>query len=144
MLNGQKVNLFGCICWENYMPALRSRVYDQGVDIWLAPTADGRESWAATMRHIALESRAFIVTCNQVVKYKDVVPEAPEKPDGEEWACKGGGMVVSPLGEVLVEPVWEKEDAVVVDIGEVKRQVVQARMDFHSAGHYRAPRELAF
>ncbi|MEM1359689.1 MAG: carbon-nitrogen hydrolase family protein, partial [Bacteroidota bacterium] len=57
--------LNGLICWENYMPLARMAVYQQGVDIYLAPTADSRESWTATMRHIALEGRCFVLGCNQ-------------------------------------------------------------------------------
>ncbi len=43
------------ICWENYMPLLRMAMYDKELAIYCAPTADDRDSWEATMRHIAHE-----------------------------------------------------------------------------------------
>ena len=38
------------ICWENYMPAMRLHMYAKGIQIYCAPTADERETWAASMR----------------------------------------------------------------------------------------------
>jgi nitrilase len=49
------------------MPLARMAMYGQGVELYLAPTADSREVWQATMRHIALEGRCFVLGCNQFV-----------------------------------------------------------------------------
>jgi len=64
----------GLICWENYMPLARVAMYEQGLVIYVAPTADARDSWQATMKHIALESRCFVLSCNQFVT-KDMYPK---------------------------------------------------------------------
>jgi len=57
----------GLICWENYMPLARMAMYGKGVEIYMAPTADQRDSWHATMRHIGFEGRCFVLGCNQYV-----------------------------------------------------------------------------
>jgi nitrilase len=65
----------GLICWENYMPLARMSMYQQGIEIYLAPTADSRESWQSTMQHIALEGRCFVLAANQYVKKSDYPAE---------------------------------------------------------------------
>ena len=53
----------GLICWENFMPLARAALYESGLDIYLAPTADDSESWHDSVRHIAREARAFVLSC---------------------------------------------------------------------------------
>ncbi|PKY06692.1 carbon-nitrogen hydrolase [Aspergillus campestris IBT 28561] len=111
-LNGVPVTLAAAICWENYMPLLRQSLYAQNVTIYLAPTADARDTWLALMRTVAVEGRAFVVSANQCVRYG----ELPEWVDGggterqmgqDEYACRGGSCIVDPQGEVLAGPLWE-------------------------------------
>jgi nitrilase len=64
----------GLICWENYMPLARMAMYKMGVEIYIAPTADAREEWTSTMKHIALEGRCFVLGCNQYYT-KSMYPE---------------------------------------------------------------------
>ncbi len=132
--------LGGLICWENYMPLARSALYEKGVDLYLAPTADSRDTWQATLRHIACEGRCFVLGCNQFVA-KDMYP--PDLPGVEELAnqpdvmCRGGSVIVSPLGEVLAGPLWDREGALLADLD--LREVARARFDFDVTGHYARP-----
>src|SRR5436309_3101578 len=59
------------ICWENYMPLMRAAMYAKGVQIYCAPTVDDRERWAASMRHIALEGRCFVLSACQYIRTGD-------------------------------------------------------------------------
>ena len=130
----------GLICWENYMPLARMAMYAKGVDIYLAPTADARDTWQATMRHIACEGRCFVLGCNQFVT-KSMVPEdleGREDLDGlPEILCRGGSVIVSPLGEVLAGPLYDRDGILTadLDLGEVPR----SRFDFDVVGHYARP-----
>jgi nitrilase len=130
----------GLICWENYMPLARMAMYSKGVEIYLAPTADARETWQATLRHIACEGRCFVLGCNQFVT-KSMYPAdlvGAEDLAGEpEVMCRGGSAVVSPLGTLLAGPLYDREDIVMADLdmGEIPR----SRFDFDVTGHYARP-----
>ena len=57
----------GLICWENRMPLARWRVYQGGPQLWVAPTADDSDGWLASMRHIAIESGAYVISVPQYI-----------------------------------------------------------------------------
>jgi nitrilase len=128
------------ICWENYMPLARAAMYAQGVQLYIAPTADARESWQSTIRHIAMEGRCFVLSCNQYVT-KDMYPadlacydDLVTSPD---VMCKGGSAIVGPLGEYVAGPVWEKEDIIIADLD--MKQIAYSQFDFDPVGHYSRP-----
>ena len=127
----------GLICWENYMPMARMAMYAKGVDIYLAPTADQRDSWQATMRHIALEGRCFVLGCNQYVAkqmYPNDLEGLEDLEDQPEVICRGGSVIVSPLGEVLAGPLWDEEGILTADLN--LAEVTRGKLDFDAVGHY--------
>jgi nitrilase len=128
------------VCWENYMPLARFSLYESGERIHLAPTADASDGWQATLRHIALEGRVFVVACNQYVTRKDY-PEDFELKDALEHApeviCRGGSAIVAPNGTYLAEPLYGSEGILTaeLDLG----LVVEGRQLLDVAGHYARP-----
>ncbi len=130
----------GLICWENYMPLARMAMYAKGVEIYLAPTADSRETWQATVRHIACEGRCFVLACNQFVTkgmYPPDLETIEELTDQPEVMCRGGSVIVAPSGEVIAGPLWDKEGILyaVLDLDEITK----AKVDFDVVGHYSRP-----
>lgn len=125
------------ICWENYMPLLRTALYAQGVTLWAAPTVDERPQWEITMRHIAVESRCFVVSaCQWAPPAATALGEAISLRDRAEDApmIAGGSLIVSPLGEVLAGPLRGGEGLIVAEVD--LADVVRARFDFDATGHY--------
>lgn len=127
--------LGGLICWENYMPLARMAMYQKGVEIYLAPTADSREGWTATMRHIALEGRCFVLGCNQYFT-KGMYPEKYRKWLGEatEDMCPGGSVIVSPMGEVLAGPLFGRAGVLTAELD--LEELTRSKLDFDVIGHY--------
>jgi nitrilase len=130
----------GLICWENYMPLARMAMYGKGVDIYLAPTADARDGWHATLRHIACEGRCFVLGCNQYVT-KSMYPadlDGIEDLDGEpDIMCRGGSAVVSPLGDVVAGPLYNEEGILYADLD--LAEDARSKFDFDVVGHYARP-----
>jgi len=129
--------LGGLICWENYMPLARMAIYAQGVELYVAPTADSRDSWQATIRHIACEGRCFVLSCCQFATkamYPADLEVHDELRDMPEVLSRGGSAIVTPLGEYLAGPLFGAEDILTaeLDLG----QVVEGKYDFDVAGHY--------
>ncbi len=135
---------FGCvgglICWENYMPLARMAMYRKGVDIYLAPTADARDSWQATLVHIACEGRCYVLGCNQFVTcamYPSDIDGSEELADQPEVMCRGGSAIVSPFGHVVAGPLFDQEGILFAELD--MAQVVQGKFDFDVVGHYARP-----
>jgi nitrilase len=130
----------GLICWENYMPLARMAMYGKGVEIYLAPTADPRETWQATMQHIACEGRCFVLGCNQFVT-KDMYPsdlETLEELNNQpEIMCRGGSVIVSPFGEILAGPLYDQEGILYADLD--FSEIAKGKLDFDVVGHYARP-----
>jgi nitrilase len=125
----------GLICWENYMPLARMAMYEKGVEIYLAPTADTRTSWQSTMQHIALEGRCFVLSANQFVQKSDYpekyLDDLKHEPD---IMCAGGSVIISPMGEVLAGPLWNAEGLLIAELD--FSILAKSKLDFDVVGHY--------
>ena len=134
----------GLICWENYMPGARMALYQQGLDVYLAPTADCRDSWQATLTHIACEGRCFVLGCNQYLTRQHYPPDMQKKlqTNHPSLPSSGGSVIIGPLGRVLAGPVYGKEEILTAEIDH--REIDKAKMDFDVIGHYARPDVFEF
>jgi nitrilase len=127
------------ICWENYMPLLRTYMYSQGIEIYCAPTADHRETWVPTMQHIAVEGRCFVLGCNQFNRRRDF-PEEFKSRFGEApdtVISRGGSCIVDPFGKFLAGPDFQGETILVAELD--RGQLPRAKFDLDAVGHYSRP-----
>ncbi|CZR69350.1 related to nitrilases, putative pseudogene [Phialocephala subalpina] len=183
-IKGVKLTLASAICWENYMPLLRHSLYSQNVNLYLAPTADARDTWLPLMRTIACEGRCVVLSANQCMTKSnlpawitgeksdephtnghssfptklrrkstitedghEIVLASPhekenasldaieEKPHADEFVCRGGSCIISPLGEVIAGPLWDDENGLLtVDID--FDDCLRGRLDLDVGGSY--------
>jgi len=126
----------GLICWENHMPLARAALYESGVEVYLVPTADDTEKWLESIRHIARESRAFVLSCC-VFQRASSYPEDVPLGEGDELLGRGGSAIVGPDGEFLAGPLWDEEGILYADLD--PQRLYEERQRFDAAGHYSRP-----
>jgi nitrilase len=125
----------GLICWENRMPLARYAVYREGPQIWIAPTADDSDGWLATVRHIAIESGAFVVSAPQYIPRSAFGDDFPVPLPDREVLGRGGAAIIEPTwGEVIAGPLYDREGMVIADCD--LRKGLHAKRWFDSVGHY--------
>jgi nitrilase len=129
----------GLICWENYMPLARFALYESGVEIYIASTADDAEAWQSTLVHLARESRAFVVAPShfqRAASYPDDFPLAEELA-GQDIIGRGGSAVLAPDGSYLAGPLYDEEGVLYAELDPAVLRAERQRFD--PAGHYHRP-----
>jgi nitrilase len=125
----------GLICWENRMPLARWAVYQGAPQLWVAPTADDSDGWLASMRHIAIESGAFVVSVPQYIPGSAFPDDFPADVDREKVYGRGGAVIVEPTwGGVIAGPLYDGEGMLVADCD--LRAGLHAKRWFDAVGHY--------
>ena len=121
------------------MPMLRMAMYGKGVELYCAPTADDRETWLATMRHVALEGRCFVLSACQYLRRADCPADyaAVQGDDPATVLMRGGSCIVGPLGQVLAAPTFEGETILTAEID--TDEIARGKYDFDAVGHYARP-----
>jgi predicted amidohydrolase len=125
----------GLICWENRMPLARWAVYQGAPQIWVAPTADDSDGWIASMRHIAIESGAFVISVPQYIPGSAFPADFPVPIEADVVYGRGGAVIVEPTwGEVIAGPFYDVETVLVADCD--LRAGLHAKRWFDAVGHY--------
>lgn len=125
------------ICWENYMPLLRTAMYAKGIEIWCAPTVDDRDIWQTSMAFIAYEGRNFLVSACQFQPAPSGASKRDETWPDDKPLIRGGSVIISPMGETLAGPVYGREALIeaTIDLDDI----IRARYDMDPTGHYARP-----
>ena len=134
-------HLGAVICWENYMPLLRTAMYAKGIELYCAPTADCRDSWLATVRHIAVEGRCFVLSANQFCRVRDhpadLRSELGRNLGPDHVLCRGGSCIVDPFGNFLTGPQLTGEEILYAEID--RAHIARGKFDLDVVGHYARP-----
>jgi nitrilase len=129
----------GLICWENYMPLARTALYESGVELYIASTADDGDAWQATLVHIARESRAYVIApCHfqRAASYPDDFPLAAEL-EGVDVLGRGGSAILAPDGAYLAGPLYGEEGILYAELD--PSRLLAERQRFDPVGHYSRP-----
>jgi nitrilase len=129
----------GLICWENYMPLARTALYESGVELYIASTADDGDAWQATLVHIARESRSYVIApahFQRAASYPDDFPLADEV-DGAGTIGRGGSAIVAPDGSYLAGPLYDEEGVLYAELD--PSRLLAERQRFDPVGHYSRP-----
>ena len=145
--DGSTLNVFdtpigkigAAICWENYMPLLRTALYSKGVQLYCAPTVDDRDTWTPSMVHIAFEGRCFVLSAVQFLRRgdfpSDIVEQLPK--DARDPVIGGGSVIVNPLGKILAGPNRHGECILTAEMD--LDEIVEGKYDLDVVGHYARP-----
>ncbi len=127
------------ICWENYMPLLRTAMYAKGIELYCAITVDDRDTWIPTVTHIALEGRCFVLSACQVLRRSDLPDDYPlgRFPASQHVFIRGGSCIIGPLGQILAGPKYGDECILTADLD--LTELPRAKFDFDVVGHYARP-----
>lgn len=129
------------ICWENYMPLARYALFAQGLQVYIAPTYDSGDGWLATLRHIALEGRCWVLGSGTVLRAEDIPDDFPARTqlftDPGEWINDGDSVVIDPQGKTVAGPMRRELGILFADID--LERVAAARRTLDVAGHYARP-----
>ena len=127
------------ICWENYMPLLRTAMYAKGIELYCAITVDDRDTWLPTVTHIALEGRCFVLSACQVLRRSDLPSDYPTDrfAPSQQALIRGGSCIIGPLGQVLAGPTFGDECILTADLDVA--ELPRAKFDFDVVGHYARP-----
>lgn len=128
------------ICWESYMPLARAALYEKGVTLYISSNTNDNPEWQATVQHIALEGRCYVINCDMFFT-KEIYPGDLHCKDEIEKlppiVCRGGSCIIDPYGHYETQPVWDKEQIIYADLDMSK--VPMSRMEFDVCGHYARP-----
>ena len=120
------------------MPMLRMAMYGKGIQLYCAPTADTRDSWLPTMRHIAVEGRCFVLSCCQYLTRADCPPDYALDIDAPRGVLmRGGSCIVGPFGDVLAGPDFSGECILTADLD--LNEIARGKYDLDVVGHYARP-----
>ena len=131
--------LGGLVCWENYMPLARFALYESGVEIYVASTADDGDAWQSTLVHIARESRTYVVSpCafQRASSYPEDFPLRAEV-EGAGVLGRGGSAILAPDGSYLAGPLYDEEGILYAELDPVR--LLAERQRFDPVGHYHRP-----
>lgn len=128
------------ICWEHWMPLTRQAMHDEGEDIHIALWPTVKEMNIIACRQYAFEGRCHVIAVGQMMALQDT-PQGLSIPDHmkiTEYAMEGGSCIISPDGQFVLEPQYNVDDTIYIELSNVDSNIPE-RMNLSTSGHYQRP-----
>lgn len=122
------------------MPLARFALYAQNIDLYIAPTWDCGDTWAASMNHIAREGGCWVLSTATALHGRDIPESFPQRDElfsPDEWINPGDALVVKPFGGTVAGPLHQEQSILYADID--LQAARNARKSLDVAGHYGRP-----
>lgn len=121
------------------MPLARFALYESGVELYIASTADDSEAWQSTLVHIARESRAFVISPSHYQRASTYPEDFPLRRllEGLDVIGRGGSAILGPDGSYLAGPLWDDEGILYAELD--PQRLAEERQRFDPVGHYHRP-----
>ncbi len=133
--------LGGLLCFEHHMAPARYALCTMNCEVHAAAWpghAFLNAGIDACTRQLAYENGCFVIVARDVLSPSGIPDGMPDVGDeGHHFEMHGGSAIISPMGEYLVEPVFDKETIVTAEIDLAARSLPKWFMD--GAGHYARP-----
>lgn len=123
------------VCYEHHMPLSKYCNFAMGEQIhaacwpglsWINNVVD------VSSRQYAFEGQVFVIAAAGYVT-KDMLPKDFMLKD-YFWPANGGSGIISPLGEYLAGPIYDKEEILYAEID--MDLIIRAKYVMDSVGHY--------
>jgi nitrilase len=126
----------GLVCWEHWMPLARQALHDSGEDIHVAAWPTVHEMHQVASRHYAFEGRCFVLAAGSIMRTSSLPADLELHPkyQANDWALRGGSMIIAPDGKVLAGPVFDVEELLTADIDPAR--IREESMTLDVTGHY--------
>ena len=121
------------------MPLARAALFESGVEIYVASTADDSDRWQSTLVHIALESRSYVVSACHFQRAGGYPEDFPLRDElaGLDLIGRGGSAILAPDGAYLAGPLFDEPGILYAELDPVK--LLEERQRFDPVGHYSRP-----
>lgn len=130
------IRLGGLICWEHFMPLARQSMHEQGEQIHIAVFPTVHELHQLTSRQYAFEGRCFVLAIGSILSIRDLPAGLPARSEitADDLLLNGGSCVIAPNGSFLVEPVFDTETIITmeIDLREIDRESMTLDVSGHS------------
>ncbi len=132
----------GLICWEHWMPLLRSAMHAQHELVHVAQWPTVKEMNQVACRNYAFEGQCFVLAAGTVLTSQELMQADAELLTNidlpvEGYVMRGGSAIIAPDGSYLAAPVYDRRAILIAEID--SDRAIEGKLALDVDGHYSRP-----